>query len=411
MSTAAAPGKVLNRAALDPPRGEYDFVIIGGGLLGVACAWFLREFAPERSVLLVEAGGIPSEEGGTHVCPALHHHLYPDPEERARARWLTGWLETLARGGEKPLFARVGFLRPAGDGEEDAAGAVPFAAWREGQPENVRRNVDTLFGFADEAPVVFDPDGGHGNAEALALRLGHAGVGRGLDLMLNARAAFDGPATLRLDRLEMNNRMQVEVVRQTTVRAGSIVVACGAAGARLVAEGWGEALPPGFGRFFAQYPRFENDADLRRDARGVTEMPVVAARRGGFTIRPHGDGALLVPALPTDPDPEGYAPVGGKLFGVGTGLRGELLAPLVAALEELPALGRPSLNLGKTVANVRGAWETLTPAGRPAVWQHPGGAPVRLLAGGAHGFSLGIAAACELAHRLSGTDTSLPWPR
>lgn len=404
----SAPGRVLNRAALDPPRGEYDFAVIGGGLLGVACAWFLREFAPGKSVLLVEAGGIPSEAGGTHVCPALHHHFFPDVGEGARARWLSAWLGSLAPAGNtRPLFAPVGFLRAAEPGEI-ADLAVPFGLWREGQGENVRRNVETLFGFPGDAPVRFDPAGGYGNAEALALHLGRAAVGRGLDLMLNARAAFDGSlTTLRLDRLEMNNRMQVETVRQTTVRAGVVVVACGAAGGRLVGDGLGEAVP-GLGYFYAQYPRFENDVELCRDVRGVTEMPVVAAP-GGFTIRPHGDGALLVPPTPTVPDLEGYVPVGGELFGVRTGLRRELLNPLVDALETLPALGRPALNLGKTVANVRGAWETLTPGGRPLVWRHPGGAPVSLLAGGPHGFSLGIAAACELAHTLSGTDAPLPW--
>lgn len=412
------PGQVLNRAAQDLPRDEYDFLVIGGGLLGVACAYFLREFAPGKSVLLVEAGGIPSEEGATHIAPALLPGCFDaELEEQTRARWLATLLDKLehADRGRGPAGAalrrRVGFLQLAGntDAGNPSPGTVPFSVWRERQPESVQHNVAALFGFADDAPVRFDPAGGYGSAEALALRLGHAAVRAGMDLLLNTRAAFAGADEWLLDRLEANNRMQVESVRQTRVRARTVVVACGADGARLIADGLNESSPFA-GRCYLQYPRFENDKELRRDARGVVALPVVAAH--GFAIRPHGDGALLLPAAPLPPDSDGYVPTGGQLHGVSVGLRRELLDRLLLALDTLPALSRPSLNLGKTPANVRGAWEALTPSGRPEFWHLPDTKVWQLAAGGGlHAFPLGVAKACELAHRLSATAAPLPWQR
>ena len=56
-------GKVVNRAGLELPRTCYDTAIVGGGLLGLACAFYLRRFAPERTLLIIEADGVPSEEG------------------------------------------------------------------------------------------------------------------------------------------------------------------------------------------------------------------------------------------------------------------------------------------------------------------------------------------------------------
>ncbi|MBV9657625.1 MAG: FAD-binding oxidoreductase [Verrucomicrobia bacterium] len=409
-TATVAPGKILNRAGQELPRAKYDFAVIGGGLLGIVCAWFLREFADAgKIVLLIEASGIPSEEGATHVAPALHHHFYNHPEELARAGWLSHFLEN--QNTATPLFSRVGFLRQH---RADDPPPRPFAAWRAEQSANVRHNLAALdAGFAEDTSVVFDPAGGYAHAEALALHLGRAAVTRGVDLLLNARAAFDDgdPTTLRLDRLEMNNRMQVEIVRRETVHAATVIVACGASGARFIADQLGASPPAGFGRSYVQYLRFENDADLRRDARGVLAMPVVATARGGFALRPHGDGALLVPvAPPLAPDPADYAPAGGRLQGVPTGLRQELLNRLVAALDAVPALGRASLNLGQTATQLRGAWEALTPSGRPEFRQMPDTAVWLLAGGGEHGFSLGVAKACELAHQLSATTAApLPW--
>ncbi len=413
----ASTGNILNRAAQALPCDAYDFVILGGGLLGVACAFFLRQFAPARRVLLVEAGGIPSEAGATHVAPALHHHLQPSPDDRARARWLTAWLQREAtRDGSKHadaarrsrLYSPVGFLCAADAVPEPAATGgerMTFGAWRAAESAGRSRNVHDLFGFTDDTSVLFDPAGGHGSAEALALHLGHAAVRAGLDLLLNTRATFCGTGELRLDRLEMNNRMQVEIVRQDRVKAGAVIVACGAAGPELLAAGLGRKAP--FESCFLQYPRFENDRSLHLDASGAADLPVVAAH--GFAIRPHGDGALLVPLAPLPADPPDYVPVGGELHGVSVGLRPELLDRIVSALDALPALSRPSLNLGKTPAQLRGAREILPPDGRPAIWRAPESDVWLLAGGGTAGFSLGVPKSCELAHRLSATGDPLPW--
>jgi glycine/D-amino acid oxidase-like deaminating enzyme len=402
---AVMSGSVLNRADLDLPRERYDLVVIGGGLLGLAAAFYHRKFAPTRSVLVVEQGGVPSEEGETHFSPAIHHQFFRDEEQRRRARW---WSEILNHPENesgvsiamKNSFATVGYLtsNPA---------AIEMARTRADGLQRVRAAdfrgtmVERFFAFGPDTRLAFDPTGGCGNAEALALHFGFGAVALGVDLCLNARAAFDRSGDVRLDRLTLNNRMQVEIARQSRVHASTLIIAAGAATGPLIEHQLGELTP--LRRYFAQFPRidFEPPFQLRTD--GTLEMPVVSA--GDLTIRPHLDGALVVPAsLP--PDPDGYTPQGGRFMGVNVGLRKELITRFVSRMESIPALGLPSFNLGKAPRNLRGAWEALTPGGLPE-FRRVAELDTYALVGGALGFSLGPACAVELAARL--TASAVPW--
>ena len=403
---ATMPGHVLTRADQDLPSAHYDTVIIGGGVLGLAAAFYLRKFAPEKSVLVVEQGGIPSEEGETHFSPALHHHCFPAEPDRRRARWWTRVLADFDRESGvtialKHVFSPVGYVTT--DAAAIAAVTSGQSAGRSATGAEFRGTMaGRFFDFADDAALAIDPAGGCGHAEAVALHYGYGAVKLGVDLCLNARAAFDRTGDLRLDRLTINNRMQIVVERQTRVRAGVIIVASGAATGPLIEHQLGELTP--FRRYYAQFPRIDHAADFTLRSDGSLDCPVVSS--GDFTIRPHLDGALVIPS-PLPPDPEGYIPGGGRLMGVNVGLRKELITRFVDRMESIPALSMSTFNLGRTSANLRGAWEALTPSGLPE-FARIANLDAYALVGGPHGFSLGAATALELAAHLSG-QPALPW--
>jgi len=71
MALAHVPGAVSATPDRPPARDAYDIAVLGGGLLGAAVAERLRALAPERSLLLVEQGGLPNEDGATVASPGL----------------------------------------------------------------------------------------------------------------------------------------------------------------------------------------------------------------------------------------------------------------------------------------------------------------------------------------------------
>ncbi len=321
-------------------------VVIGGGLLGLITAFYLRKFAPERSVLLVEQGGIPSEEGETHYSPAIHHRFYRDEEQRRRARWWSGVLaqpeiESGVTIALKNSFAPVSYL------SSDPA-AIKLATIGLDGLQPVRAGdyrgtmVERFFAFAPDARLALDPAGGCGNAEALALHFGYGAVALGADLCLNARASFDREGHVRLDRLTINNRMEIEIARRSGVRGGTLIVAAGAATGPLIEHQLGELTP--FRRYFAQFPRIDFEPPFPLRADGTLDCPVVSC--GDITIRPHLDGAIVVPA-PLPPDPDGYTPHGGRLMGVNVGLRKELITQFVGRMEAIPGARAAVLQFGQ----------------------------------------------------------------
>ena len=261
-------------------------------------------------------------------------------------------------------------------------------------------DITQLLNLEGTSHVLYDSQGGYGSAEAAALHFGFGAVGSGADLLLNARATLTESRTIKLERLEFARDMQRKVVRTEALEADTLIVAAGAWSAALIEEGLGEVLR--VGRAYTQYPRVEKDARLRLET-GRVVMPVLEHK--GFTLRPQGEGLLVVPP-PLSPDPAGYTPTGGNLMGVRTGLRRELLDTLMAHADDLPLLEWDTLNLGKTVSKVRGAWEVLTESGEPE-WRRVGETAYALL-GGRDGFTLGLAAAYDLAARLARRDAR-PW--
>lgn len=441
--SAPAPGRVSATAERPPARTAYDIVVLGGGLLGAVVAERLRSLAPERSLLLVEAGGLPNEDGATIAAPGLVPPIADGPGgsmEGARAAagaggatagsaaaagasgpdalaWARAWSRAvlaaagvgggaarpadrrgwvaLAAGAEAPPVAEGA---PPGAGPAGAldtrAGSPASGPLRTLLPADSVQAVVALTGVAPDRPGRM-LDGGWLSAEELALTLARRAVRSGADLALNARARPQDPERLVLERLGADRRMRVGVHARHEVTARTVVVACGAGGAA-VAE---EALdrPVRLPSAYLQFPRVRLDAGL-----GAAALPVVSL--AGWVWRPGPGGALLVPP-PLPPDPEGYEPGGGRMLGVPVGLRRELLDALLAAPELGPLLASGRLELGKSVRAVRGARFSVPPGGLPVAERL--GEGWWLLAGGTQGLTHDVAAAAALAAAVAGTPP--PW--
>lgn len=379
-------GFVANRAELPLPRDRYDVAIVGGGLLGLAAAADLVRREPAAAVVIVEQGGIPSEEGATQYSPAIQHAFFAEPALRAQAR---RWREELreisaAQPRHGRIFDAVGVL--SFEPEHVAlARDLPgeFELLRSAEVRTRWPQAEVFLDLSTERPAAWDAGGGFGNAEALAYAFGMAAVRGGADLCLNARAAWDRDGRLRLERLTVNNRMELIVAGRDRLQAERIVLAAGAGGLALAEQHFGEVLP--FEQCLMQYPRLDRDRAWPVANEGQPPLPVLMD--AGFTLRPHHDGIVLIPPL-LPPDPHGYAPTGGKFLGVPVGLRREHLAQFSRALERLPALSLPTLNPGRTPQNLRRAHEVLPPHGAPvAVAIHD--TSHRVLLGGSAAFALG----------------------
>ena len=396
-------GAVMNRAGLELPQTHYDYVVLGGGLLGLACAFYLKKSQPDASLLIVEQDGIPSETGATHVSPAVMTRFFEDADLCRRAEWNLGVLENLSEetGVTRPHdlpFRRSGvlqFLTESGDGATEAERVL------EGFSKPQQKAIAKLINLEQFPFARLDKRAGYGSAEAVALHYGHGAVKRGADLLLNARALPLSEKEIGLERLEFDRFMRRVVVRKETLRADNVIVALGANSATFVEEALGSLLA--FKRIYRQYPRIEADKRLPIQG-GRVQLPVIQAH--GFTLRAQGEGLLVIPPE-LSPDPDGYTPTGANLMGVRVGVRREILEVLMDRAEQLPAFAWDSLNLGKTVAKVRGAWEVVTKNGFPT-WQQVEGSTWYALVGGKHGFSLGLSTVYDLAAHLS-DERARPW--
>ncbi|MBS0658493.1 MAG: FAD-binding oxidoreductase [Verrucomicrobia bacterium] len=356
-------GFVANRAELALPRSDYEVALVGGGLIGLAAAAELMRRAPQTRALIVEQGGIPSEEGATQYSPGLHHAFFDDAELRHRAR---RWREELhALTAAFPQHGRI--FEPVGvlsfePGHVELAQRHPeeFALLDRAEIRRRWPLAEVLVDLSVDRCAAWDEGAGFVHVEALAYAYGMQSVRAGADLCLNARAAWDRGGRLRLERLTVNNRMEVVVAGRTDLQAERLLIAAGAPGLALAEQHFGEVVP--VEQCLMQYPRLDRDPAWPLAPNGRLALPVLLD--AGFALRPHHDGLVIVPPL-LPPDPAGYVATGGRFLGVPVGLRREHLSQISRALERLPALSLPTLNPGRTPWNLRRAHEVLTPQGRP----------------------------------------------
>ncbi|WP_425514221.1 FAD-dependent oxidoreductase [Deinococcus aestuarii] len=363
---------------------DYDVVVLGAGRMGTACALFLRRLAPGLRLLLVERGGLPNEEGATILAPGVWTTLGVPPGRGGEARWGRAFL---AGGlGDAPFQPR-----PLLDLH---AHAVPGARSTTGTltrfPEAAALVLPTALPFArvDEEAATYRPG-------PVALACGQGAVRAGADLLLNTHAHLI-PGGVRLDRLTVTNTHEVVTHETREVRAGGVVVALGADGPPAVEHDLGAHTA--HGRAYRQTPRLNVPSDDR--------TPTL--RAGGLTLRPVGGGFTLIPPV-HHRDPQGYSPAGGRLTGVPVGVRRETLEDLIALMDALPPLATGALEVGRSLADVPGAWLAL-PGGRAdAPPLHEEVAPgVHLLLGGPLADTLGLAVAYDLAAQVAGVE-GRPW--
>lgn len=414
----SGPGRVSSTPERPPPRARYDVVVLGAGLLGTVVAARLRRSVPERSLLLVEADGLPNEGGATVASPGLLPPVESGgavapydafgrptnvrggapqaaPEAGPDAlTWARAWSLSALAGLRSPPTAGSGgwlALAPGPRAGAAPAGTAPLQALL---GPAVLGAVRALTGVEGDRPARL-LDGGYLSTDALVTALARRAVTSGADLLLNTRARPRGAGRILLERLSVDRRMRVGVHACQTVEAGAVVVACGAAGASVAEEGLDR--PVGLRNAYLQFPRLR----LPPSAQHVG-LPVVAF--GGWAVRPAPAGALLVPpALP--PDPEGYEPVPGRLLGVPVGLRRELIDRLLAAPALASLVSSGGLELGKSVRTVRGGRFTVPPRGVPVAERLAPG--WWLLAGGTLGLAHDVAAAAAVAADVAGV--SPPW--
>ena len=334
--------------------------------MGAAFARAALELAPGLRLLLVEEGGLPNEEGATILAPGVWHAGVPDGQrERVEA--------TRARLG--------GRLNPCGLLELRPHLAEGFSRAADLWTPELRR-------LADPQHLPFtrlDPGAGTFSPASLTLENAQAAVRAGADLMLNARG-LPRPDGAELQRLSVTNTHRVVVDHSLDVMAERVVVAAGAAGPGLVEVGLGALTP--HRRAYRQSPRLNGPSSNR--------SPVL--RAGGFTLRPQGGGYTVIPPIP-HPDPWDYRPGGGRLLGVPVGLRREVLEAMLEMLEALPALASEALEVGRSLADVPGAWLALPEGGWP-LWELLD-ASHWLLLGGPNADLTGLAVAEELARELT----------
>lgn len=380
------------------PR-EFDVVVVGAGRMGSALAWYLRQLAPHLSLLLVEEGGLPNEEGATILAPGLWSALGLPAAVQAQAHWTREQLAALPGVQWQPrvlahLLAASGAHHHS-KGQSTADALDPF-------PEALAL-VDP-----EQLPVArLDAQAATYRPGSLALHAAQAAIGLGANLLLNTRAAPQ-PGGVRLERLSVTNTHAIVTHEVHEVRARVLVVAAGASGPMLAEQELG--LHSAHGRAYVQFPHLACPSEAAGPGPDGTEpWPVTPAMQvGPLRLWPQNGGWTLC-AWPDHRDPQGYVPAAGQLTGVPTGLRRELLETLVAHMDAVPALATGALHLGRSLSDVPGAWFCL-PGGHPhglPQWQALTDA-VYLLLGGLHADTLGLSTAYDLAAHLAGI-AARPW--
>ena len=393
-------GRVFNHAGIPLERAHYNVGIVGGGLLGLSCAFWLKSLEPDLKVLIVEQGGIPREGGATQNSSGLFS-LANLEDRRTEAHWTLKILQDLEQitGIQRPhdpRFQQVGWLNLESTGTDRVLEPdLKFLS------STAQSNLERLVNLSSVSQARFESRGSYGSASSTALHFGFGAVAKGADLMLSTRARAEaGSRNLTLERLDIDRWMNVFVARQERVEVDKLIVAAGADTSCWLEQnlGLGFELP----RHYVQHLRISEKAALERLG-GEVVMPVL--EWGGFVLRPHL-GGVLISLPPIAADPADYVARGANFMGVPVGLRREYLDPVLEAVNTLPCLNWPELNLGKTALELLGAFEV---AREFPDWLEVE-AGVYALFGGRRGFELGLSTALDLASSLLEKEkTERPW--
>jgi D-hydroxyproline dehydrogenase subunit beta len=379
--SGASDGTVWAHVGQPFTSTHYDLLVVGAGRMGAALARLLRQLAPGSTLLLLEEGGLPNEEGASILAPGIWHSQGPAAQVPAAQQ------------------ARAERTRQLIGAALNVCGVLDLAA-EQGSGYGPTADVLTpeLAALIDPAELPYarlDARGGTYSVGGLTLSNATAAVSLGADLMLNVRAELlgpevaagaDGAARVLLHRLSVTNTHEVIVDHSVTVTAGRVIVAAGRAGPHLIETGLG--LVSAHRVAYRQTPRLE--------VASSAASPVLSY--AGLLLRPRDGGYTVIPPI-SHPDPWGYVPTGGRLVGVPVGLRRETLDAVLKAMDGLSVLAGEGLVLGRSVADIPGAWLALPEGGWP-LWEQLGAAHWLLL-GGERADLTGLAVAEELAQELA----------
>ena len=346
-----APGRVYAHVGQAFGERRYDVVIVGAGRMGSLAAHFMLCQRPGLRLLLLDQAGLPSEDGATLLAPGIWTGFDVPPEHREAAdftrRLILGELSPGEGGLDDPALTDQ--VDPVQFGPVQRRGLIELLAQARDGSQPTARMLSGLQPLPaglidlDRFPHArFDPDALTFNPADLTSRAARRAVAAGADLMLNAEAEPTASG-VTLRRLSVTNTHQIVVHETFEVAAELVVIAAGAGGPRLAEHSLGTVTH--HAQVYRQTPRLNVPTS---DA-----TPVI--RAAGLTLRPQAGGFKVLTSS-HHPDPHGYRPTGGRLSGVPVGVRRELLQGLLSALESWPALGTGALELGRSLAEVPGAW-------------------------------------------------------
>lgn len=309
--------------------------------MGCLLAYYLSSQKSKKNILVVEEGGLPNEEGATLLAPGIWN---PDPLKTPSER--------------KDSLFDICLEESFGDIQYQARTMLHFAfdqstlTHLEMPPSHLETtdpHWSTLINPA-KLKLTHQTKAATYRPGNLALNAMKQAIQQGCHLMLNARAHCLPKGEVRLDRLTVTNTHQIVVHESHVIRPQCIVMAAGAHGPQQLEQDLGNYTP--HKSAYVQYPHLAYPSS---DTSPILRFP-------HLTLRPQHGGWTLIPAIQQS-DPYGYLPVGGRLNGVQTGLRRELLEQLVSLMDVIPALATKHLQVGHSLNNISGAWVSL-PAGK-----------------------------------------------
>jgi sarcosine oxidase, subunit beta len=369
--------------------GQFDVVVVGGGVIGVSIAYHLARFGCER-VLLLERGQLGGGTTAQSSCILRTHYSVPENVVLARAALaiFSDFPAYLSDPDAESGYNRCGFMVVAGDGPRALALRETLAMERglgldarEITRDDAQR-IHPLVRLDDIAAIGWEPEAGYADAY--------------LTLTAFARAARRAGATLR-EGVDVTG-----LARNPRGRVTGVVTAKGEIAAGLVISAqniWSH--------------------DLARWT-GI-EIPLVLSRHAVFTLEAQTPYARNLPVL-KDLASEGKLYMrcyGGRQLLVGDGNEGETIrepdteqadVPLeyVAAIGEQVAHRLPAFANAGLAASWTGVYD-VTPDWNPLLGPLPGVDGLHIACGfSGHGFKLSPIVGRMIAQRALGLATDFP---
>ena len=412
------------------PDGPWDVVVVGAGIYGLPCAYFLARHAGAR-VLVVEDNAIPGE-GITVNTGGIIRVAYSNLDVARVAAFARAIYREPTRRLRLTAPTSMGFV-PTGWGRFVNADAVPGVAEeihriaagvgagmqvrRLGEyladlSPGRRRNVEAILDVTDSTHVLVDEKGGFADGGTALLGWQDACLEACVCIALYAPV---------LDFVRDGSRIAAVVVDRSrdasgvpeSIRATRVVLAAGRNNAALVRAAAGWEMPTFTS--FHQLAYVRNSADLdfasrvydvgegagRRQVE-LIDAPTISHWRDIY-FRPEGMGMILG-THHRELQADDYRPRGGEIGGMRVGLDQTMVSALLELMPYFPILSSPGLNLGRTPDDIAGGAYYMNPEELPFEGEVPGTEGSVLYAGSGcgTGFKLGPGVAWLLTQRMMG---------